>query len=377
MPSIAEAQAAAEVSKWNIEFKDLKPALVTKKDLWKQYTTKNSDWTASMCEMGVSAATAVLTGSGAFNALVWMTGVMTDAAQGNLVDKGLEKGVDYIAGAHMTDYKVGTSEYKLAANKRFATKVASGFLTILVSAAGGALTVATGGSVAIITAIAIIVYIGESKEAAKRDRWDEIVNSMTEKYATIRQKKLEKKNEKHRTELENLVMSNAQHDLEEAGLVKLYTWKSGNQNNTAKYPTSKLRQLLRLMKQIDEGLGKQLRIIDLLEISREFWTETVAYWNAKEKNMDLAKVQPKFDEAKVKAFMRKQIESHDELDELPTTEAETTLAELRKKALEEYGTALKVEKSDVEVWDVSVESSIAGKALPGSGSVTTGRKGLR
>ncbi|KAI9653013.1 MAG: hypothetical protein M1829_001353 [Trizodia sp. TS-e1964] len=339
MPFMTEEQAAAEVDTWKIEFKDLKPALVTRGGLWELYKSKNQQWAASICEMGVSAAAAMLTGATAFNALDLVAGYVSDSLKHAAVDKALEKGIDCIAGSHLVDFENG-KDYKLDANKKFATKIASGFLTILVSATGGALTVATGGTTAIVTALAIIVWLGDQEDAMQRKRHTQIIDSMMNNYDSIRQKKLDQINTDHRNDLEKQVMANAFHDLEDAGKVKSYTWRIDNRTIISRHQTSYLQQLLYRMIEIDAQLGKQLWIIDLLEISWTFSEESKALWLAYEQKKGLAQTKIKtrqeesvFDNTRMKAFMKRQVESRVELDAVPTTKAGKKLAHMREQVL--------------------------------------------
>ena len=348
MPWISDDQAAAEVSTWKVNFIKLKPALVTRKALWSDYEKKNSGLAASICEMGLEAATAALTGRGAFDALSWVKDIVIDHTKGEMVDKALEGGIGRIAGAHLTDFKEDEGSYKLEADKKFATKLASGFLTILLAAAGGTLTAVTGGSAAIVTAIAIVVWIGDRKAAAQEKLWGDVVKSMEEKYNALREKKSKEVNEKHRNELERNVMSNAWQDLEDNRLVKTYVWKSGNHRNEARYSTPNLKQLLDEMIRIDSKLGKELWIIDLLEVARLYSEEARGFWATKDIETKIQKIAPpakKFDEVKVKEFMRRQIDTHARFGEVPTTKPELKLEELRKDALSAYGAVETVEKS--------------------------------
>ena len=316
---LTEDQAADEVSKWQIQYKDLKPALVTRQDLWNSYKSKNSEWAAQVCELGVSAATAALTGSGAFNVLDWVADVATEVAKTKAVEKAC------IAGAYLTEFQESKDSYQFKADKKFATKLASGFLTIFISAAGGALTAVTAGGAAIVTAIAIIVYIGDCEEAKARERWGECVDSMMEKYNSIREKNLQEINAKHCTELERLDKSNEQHDLEDKGLVKFYNWKSNGQINTARYETSKLKQLGKHMKKIDPDLGEKLWIIDLLEITRKYRDQTMALWGTPSRQI--------FDQAKTKDFMQSRIDCRAGPGKVPMRKAEQKLVELGEQAL--------------------------------------------
>ncbi|KAL6886098.1 hypothetical protein GGI43DRAFT_418487 [Trichoderma evansii] len=336
MRFMTEQEAAAEVSKWQVEFKDLKPALVTRKDLWELYKKNNSEWPARICEMGVNAATSILTSSGAFDPLSWVSDRIKDTVK----DAVKEKSIDRIAGVYLTDFEEGEdNDYEVEANKKFATKLTSEFATILISAVGGTLTVASGVGAAAVTAIAIAVWLGDLEEAARQKRWGEIVNSMMGNYNDIRQKKLDNINRRLLTKLERLVMSNAYHDLQDQGLIQTYVWKSDNGKNIAQYETVKLKKLLGRVIEIDRGLGEQLWIIDLLEITRIFREETKAFWVAIENNK---KSERDFVKSKVIAVMQRQIQSHDIVEEVTTTRVTTltqqNLVALRKKALEDYGT---------------------------------------
>lgn len=290
MPYMTNDQAAAEVSKWNVEVVNLKPALVTREDLRKLYKDENNNYLASIAKLGVTAATAALTGSEGFHALEWPADIVKDTAKDAALEKLAEKGVDWIAGAHLTDLDLNNkkTDYALEANNKFVTKLAAGFLTVLVAAAGGTLTAATGGGVAVVTAIAFIVYLGDKDAAAQKKRRQEIVDSMAIKYDKMRQAKFVEIKDKRRAELERLIMSNGFQDQEDSGLVKTYTWHAGKQTIVARYSKRRLDQLRQRMGQVGGVLAKSLLTIDMLEISRVYRDETAALWQAHDEKEGLA-----------------------------------------------------------------------------------------
>lgn len=353
MPFITEEEAAAEVSKWTVEVQDLKPALVTDKTLWALYKKRNSTYRDHMCALGLVAATTALGGAGAFNALNFVRDVVQTRAQNYGIDKGLEKGVDRIAAVHLRDYKEKDPNFTLAANKSFATSLASGFVTILMGVAGGTLSAVSVGGVVVGTAIAIMVYIGDLGDAAEKKRHDEIVKSMMSRYGEIRQKVFEYRNDKNRAELERGVMSNAKIDLEEAGGVKTWVWNSGKSRE--EYPKKRLRQLRKKMSELDPQLAAELRSIDLLDIIRTFREETQVYWHHMDFKEGLAQRDTtgnEFDKATMMRFMRRQVDAHVGFDIVPTTTAELKLAALMAEAREEYGEL-------TEVFDDGEEISIS------------------
>lgn len=119
MPYVTDDQAAAEVSKWNVEVVNLKPALVAREVLWKLYKDDNKNYLASVAKLGVTAATAALTGSEGFHALEWLADIVKDTAKDAALEKLSETGVDRIAGAHLTDLDLNNNEtdYTLEADK--------------------------------------------------------------------------------------------------------------------------------------------------------------------------------------------------------------------------------------------------------------------
>jgi hypothetical protein len=165
----------------------------------------------------ITLAATALTGSGAFSAIEWASDVVKealsiadsveDAVVGKVLDQAAEA-IGDVAGAYMTDYD-GGEEYELSKDGNFATKVASGFFFILVTAAGGTLSAATVGSGAFVTAIAVLVWIGDKEEAQQRKRWNGIVNNMIANLENLRQKKLQQIYDKYINGMERNVMSNA------------------------------------------------------------------------------------------------------------------------------------------------------------------------
>jgi hypothetical protein len=139
------------------------------------------------------------------------------------MEKAVDKAAEYLVGAHLTDFDAAKNGdgYKLTADDRLATKLVSGFLTILIAAAGGTLTAVSGGA-AMVTAIAVVVWVGEKDEEETRKRWGEMVGSIMKNYDNIRAKRLHEINERHKKELASMVMSNANHDLEDANELGSY-----------------------------------------------------------------------------------------------------------------------------------------------------------
>ncbi|EMT62776.1 Putative transcriptional regulatory protein C3C7.04 [Fusarium odoratissimum] len=344
MSWMTDDEAATEVGTWRSEpyTKELKPALVTRRALWALYQKENENWAASVAKVGIKAASSVLTGSGTLSAIEWLADTLKEKATEELVEKVLESGFDYIAGAHVAK---SSDKYKIQANNHFATKVASGFLTILVSAVGGTLTVVSGGTTVAIGAIALLVWIGEKNEAVKRDRWHDIIESAMAKYNTIREKRLSEIKQKHLTQLEQLVKSNAYHDLEDAKLVRSYEWKKGNSTVRARYPNKLLKKLWLLLKDMIDGtVAKQVWVMDVLEVARVYSEETRELWQAIE-----AKKNPRpnlFNKDEIRDFLEFQVDSHIEADRLPETKTQKALEVLRGSMANEYGEVTQMEDKE-------------------------------
>ncbi|KAL5588301.1 hypothetical protein FOBRF1_014829 [Fusarium oxysporum] len=344
MSWMTDDEAATEVGTWRSEpyTKELKPALVTRRALWALYQKENENWAASVAKVGIKAASSVLTGSGTLSAIEWLADTLKEKATEELVEKVLESGFDYIAGAHVAK---SSDKYKIQANNHFATKVASGFLTILVSAVGGTLTVVSGGTTVAMGAIALLVWIGEKNEAVKRDRWHDIIESAMAKYNTIREKRLSEIKQKHLTQLEQLVKSNAYHDLEDAKLVRSYEWKKGNSTVRARYPNKLLKKLWLLLKDMIDGtVAKQVWVMDVLEVARVYSEETRELWQAIE-----AKKNPRpnlFNKDEIRDFLEFQVDSHIEADRLPETKAQKALEVLRGSMANEYGEVTQMEDKE-------------------------------
>ncbi|KAG6995101.1 hypothetical protein FocnCong_v017395 [Fusarium oxysporum f. sp. conglutinans] len=327
MSWMTDDAAAAEVNKyWKPYSKELKPALVTRQDLWAMYKEENNDWAASVAKVGVKAASSVLTGSGAFSAIEWLADTLKEKAKEHMVEKVMKSGFDYIAGAHVAKYN---DKYRISARKDFATKVASGFLTIMVATVGGTLTVVSAGTTAAISTIALLVWIGKENEADKRDRWHEIIDSAMDKYDTIRKKRLLEIKKKHRTELEQFVKSNAYQDLEDEKLSAV--------------PNKLLVNLWHVLKaMIDEKVAKQVWIMDVLEVARVYSEETRKLWQAIEARQ---KTMPNpFNRNEIHDFLEFQVESHIEVDRLPETKTQKALEVLRGGMANEYGEVTQIEE---------------------------------
>ncbi|RKL03944.1 hypothetical protein BFJ68_g6547 [Fusarium oxysporum] len=344
MSWMTDDEAATEVGTWRSEpnTKELKPALVTRRALWALYQKENESWAASVAKVGIKAASSVLTGSGTLSAIEWLADTLKEKATEELIEKVLESGFDYIAGAHVAK---SSDKYKIQANNHFATKVASGFLTILVSAVGGTLTVVSGGTTVAMGAIALLVWIGEKNEAVKRDRWHDIIESAMAKYNTIREKRLSVIKQKHLTQLEQLVKSNAYHDLEDAKLVRSYEWKKGNSTVRARYPNKLLKKLWLLLKDMIDGtVAKQVWVMDVLEVARVYSEETRELWQAIE-----AKKNPRpnlFNKDEIRDFLEFQVDSHIEVDRLPETKTQKALEVLRGSMANEYGEVTQMEDKE-------------------------------
>ncbi|KAL9562787.1 hypothetical protein ACKAV7_012973 [Fusarium commune] len=371
MPWMTDDEAAAEVSKyWKPYSKELKPALVTRQDLWAMYKEENNDWAASVAKVGVKAASSVLTGSGAFSAIEWLADTLKEKAKEHMVEKVLKSGFDYIAGAHVAKYN---DKYRISARKDFATKVASGFLTIMVATVGGTLTVVSAGTTAAISTIALLVWIGKENEADKRDRWHEIIDSAMDKYDTIRKKRLLEIKKKHRTELEQFVKSNAYQDLEDEKLVRSYEWKNGNSTIRARYPNKLLVNLWHVLKaMIDEEVAKQVWIMDVLEVARVYSEETRKLWQAIEARQ---KTMPNpFNRNEIRDFLEFQVESHIEVDRLPETKTQKALEVLRGGMANEYGEVTQIEEKEE---DFKEEDMTEHKATVNNGKVFTPQSSIQ
>ncbi|EXL69988.1 hypothetical protein FOPG_14117 [Fusarium oxysporum f. sp. conglutinans race 2 54008] len=371
MSWMTDDAAAAEVNKyWKPYSKELKPALVTRQDLWAMYKEENNDWAASVAKVGVKAASSVLTGSGAFSAIEWLADTLKEKAKEHMVEKVMKSGFDYIAGAHVAKYN---DKYRISARKDFATKVASGFLTIMVATVGGTLTVVSAGTTAAISTIALLVWIGKENEADKRDRWHEIIDSAMDKYDTIRKKRLLEIKKKHRTELEQFVKSNAYQDLEDEKLVRSYEWKSGNNTIRARYPNKLLVNLWHVLKaMIDEKVAKQVWIMDVLEVARVYSEETRKLWQAIEARQ---KTMPNpFNRNEIHDFLEFQVESHIEVDRLPETKTQKALEVLRGGMANEYGEVTQIEEKEE---DFKEEDMTEHKATDNNGKVFTPQSSIQ
>ncbi|KAF4951037.1 hypothetical protein FGADI_7774 [Fusarium gaditjirri] len=312
--------------------------------LWASYKTTSNEWAASVTKVGVKSASSVLTGSGAFSAIEWLADTLQEKAKEHMVERVMKSGFDYIAGAHVAKYN---DKYRMSARKDFATKVASGFLTVMIAVVGGTLTVVSAGITAAIGTIALLVWIGKENEADKRDRWHEIIDSAMKKYDAIREKRLLEVRKKHITELERIVMSNAYQDLEDAKLMRSYEWKNGNNTFRARYPNKLLVNLWHVLKgMIDGETVKKVWILDVLEVSRVYSEETRDLWHAIEAGKDT--MPNRFNKAEIRDFLEFQVESHIEVDRLPVTKAQKALEVLRSGMANDCGEVTKIEDKEEE-----------------------------
>ena len=267
--SIREEEEWKEIQKWNMSDYTLRPALVTREDLWKDFMEEDPNWIDKVLELGASVASFVLGGAfpdalelirGAVDIKNSTVGDIVDPIKGSikakLSDRAVEHASGRVVGAYMTN-SVGRKDFKYAANKRFATKLLGKFLTILIAAAGGALTVSTGVGALIGAGIATVIWLGDIGKAEREKRCTEIVDSMMIKYNDIRDKKELQGQKKQYLQCVQMIRSNEKHDLEDEGKIKYY---SNGHGSSITITTDELNILRSAIK--DAEPGKEKRVVE-------------------------------------------------------------------------------------------------------------------